>query len=201
MWNWNKSKKGLYDSSHTFKLSVVSSNGSILTIFDCQVSSHSSTTLKFRTKHSEPQLALMAIKEAFSRPTNHRRQDLTVLRITNKIHFQQTHAYDETFSTKICIDRRMNFATNSRRHPPLGFVFTRKPKHPIHKSHSVHQKIRIRLYWNLERSKKSFAYFVKQLSKQAAKFGIKFPVKEIHIGKSVDFLELTHCTAGRRQHF
>ena len=40
-------------------------------------------------------------------------------------------------------------------------------------------------------SKRSFDNFVNQLNREAAKFGIKFPLKEIQFGKSVDFLDLT----------
>ena len=40
-------------------------------------------------------------------------------------------------------------------------------------------------------SRRSFDNFVNLLNREAAKFGIKFPVKEIQFGKSVHMLELT----------
>ena len=40
-------------------------------------------------------------------------------------------------------------------------------------------------------SKRSFDNFVNRLSREAAKFRIKYPLKEIQLGKSVDFLDLT----------
>ena len=142
----------------------------------------------------QPDLAMMAIKEAFA--VDKTTDKKTKLACEELIKFSFNNSYvsykDETFAPKIGI--------------PTGGSLSRQIA-DIFLHWLLYVKIKptiqtieaIRFFKRFiddclgiwRGSRRAFDNFVNILNNECAKYGIKFPIAEIKFGKSVDFLELT----------
>ena len=134
----------------------------------------------------KPELALIAIKEAFA--TDKTTNNKTKLACEEIIKFSFANAYvsyqHEIFKSKIgrhIADIYLHWVLFVKANPSIPTVeaicFFKR---------FIDDCIGI---WR--GSRRSFDNFVNLLNREAAKFGIKIPVKEIQLGKSVHILELT----------
>ena len=142
----------------------------------------------------QPQLALEAIKEAFAGDKTTDSKTKLACEEIIKFSFEKSYVSykDETFSSKIGLptggslsrqiaDIFLHWVLFVKANPNIpGIEAIRFFKRFIDDCIGV---------WR--GSRQSFNNFVKLLNREAAKYGLKFPVKEIQFGKSVNILDIT----------
>ena len=142
----------------------------------------------------QPKLVLLAIKEAFA--TDKTTENKTKQACDELIKFSFNNSYisykGETFNSKIGIP------TGGSLSRQIADIFLHWVLF-VKANPNITSIEAVRLFKRFiddcigvwRGSRRSFDNFVNLLNREAAKYGIKFPVQEIQFGKSVDFLDLT----------
>ena len=142
----------------------------------------------------KPQLASLALNEAFA--TDKTTDNKTKQALEELIKFSFDNAYvsykEETFSSKIGIPTGGSLSRQIADIFLHWILFVKaNPNIPSIEAIRLFKRFIDDCIGLWRGSRRSFDNFVNVLNREAAKFGIKFPVKEIQFGKSVDFLDLT----------
>ena len=142
----------------------------------------------------QPQLALIAIKEAFA--ADKTTETKTKMACEELIKFSFDNSYvsykDETFSSKIGIPTGGSLSRQIADIFLHWVLFVKaNPNIPTIEAIRFFKRFIDDIIGVWRGTRRAFDSFVALLNKEAAKFGIHFPVKEIRFGKSVNILELT----------
>ena len=142
----------------------------------------------------QPQLALIAIKEAFA--ADKTTETKTKMACEELIKFSFDNSYvsykDETFSSKIGIPTGGSLSRQIADIFLHWVLFVKaNPNIPTIEAIRFFKRFIDDIIGVWRGTRRAFDSFVALLNKEAAKFGIHFPVKEIQFGKSVNILELT----------
>ena len=142
----------------------------------------------------QPQLALKAIKEAFA--SDQTIDNKTKLACEEIIKFSFEKSYvsykDETFSSKIGLPTGGSLSRQIADIFLHWVLFVKaNPNIPGTEAIRFFKRFIDDCIGVWRGSRRSFDSFVRLLNREAAKFGLKFPVKEIQFGKSVNVLDIT----------